>query len=120
MSEVVHNRLSGREDIVQLAYPPLYRPIAVQSCADLGEHWSIRYAGEDWEMATVVDCARPGDGTAEWMRDNGILLEMGHPRAVELGTVGRGIRVEVQRFEVVEVEPGGRLPGPCLVIGGVE
>jgi hypothetical protein len=115
MAEVLRNRTSGREGIVQMP-PPLYRPIAVSECDRLGENIRLRYAGGPWEMATVVDCARSGDGSAEWMEENNILLEMDHRRAVELGTVGRGIRVEIITYEIREIEQGERLSGPHIVV----
>ena len=113
MEEVVHNRTNGKERVVQLASHPAYRPIAVVDCARLNENVLVRYADYPWEMATVVDCARPGDGTTEWMERNNILLEMGFQRAQELDIVGRGIRVEVVRK--VELVVDGPCPGPCLV-----
>ena len=115
MSEVVRNRTSGEEGIVQLMSDPLYPPLAVADCGRLGQVVRVRYEGHPWEMATVVDCARPGDGTAEWMDRNDILLEMGYQRAAELGTVGRGIRVEMRWLEERTVSLDEPLPGPCLV-----
>ena len=45
----------------------------------------------------VVDCAQIGDGTVEWMRENGIILEVGHETARRWGTINKGIKVEVMR-----------------------
>lgn len=45
----------------------------------------------------VVDCAQIGDGTVEWMENNGVLLEVGYPTAERWETVGRGVEVEVIR-----------------------
>ena len=75
------------------------RHIAVSDCGSVGEFRTIRYDGHSWEHAQVIDCARDGDGTAEWMDANNILLEMSHKRAVELGTVGRGIAVEMVTWQ---------------------
>jgi hypothetical protein len=86
-------------------YPIANLPhIAVSDCADVGKVRTIRYPGHDWESAQVIDCARDGDGTAKWMAQNGILLEMSYRRAVELDTVGRGIAVEMIAIEFHQVE----------------
>lgn len=73
--------------------------IAVSDCASVGEFRTIRYPGHGWESAQIIDCARDGDGAAEWMAENGILLEMSYRRAVELDTVGRGIAVEMVTWQ---------------------
>jgi len=73
--------------------------IAVSDCADVGTIRTIRYPGHGWESAQIIDCARDGDGAAEWMAENGILLEMSYRRAVELDTVGRGIAVEMVTWQ---------------------
>lgn len=78
--------------------------IAVSNCDDVGKIRAIRYASRDWESAQVIDCAGDGDGAAEWMAENNILLEMSHRRAVELGTVGRGTEVEMVTVEFQHVE----------------
>ena len=111
MSEVVHNRTGGGHHI-QLDLPPLYHPIAVANCGRLGEHVRLRYDGGPWEMATVVDCANPLDGTAEWMEQNRVLLEMSYQRAVELDTVGRAVPVDVVQWGISDT----CVNGPCLVV----
>ncbi len=87
--------------------------IAVSGCDDVGKIRAIRYAGRNWESAQVIDCARAGDGSAEWMEQNSILLEMSYSRAVELGTVGRGIPVEMVAVEFEHVES---CPTHCIVM----
>jgi len=71
--------------------------IAVMDCNQVGHYWWIRRVGdENWHKRLVADCARPGDGTAEWMERNRIGLEIDYPTAVLWDTVGRGIRVQVR------------------------
>jgi hypothetical protein len=91
------------------------RHIAVVDCSYVGEYRAVRYQNgsgswQPWEIVQIIDCARPGDGTTEWMEDNGILLEMGHQRAVELGMVGRGVEVEMRGWTVGEAD---RCRGYC-------
>lgn len=70
--------------------------IAALSCDWIGQEWYIRQPGGEWYHVIVSDCA--GDGaTFEWMRDNGILLELSYPLAVEFDAVGGGVEVEVLR-----------------------
>lgn len=70
--------------------------LAALSCDDIGEVWYIRPPGGDWLRVIVSDCA--GDGaTFEWMRDNGIIVELSYPLAVSFDAVDGGVEVEVLR-----------------------
>lgn len=77
--------------------PPVDGFIAVLDCDDVGQLREMRPVGaREWELYLVADCAGGADGGAAWMRRNGIVAEMDYESAVRLGTVGRGLRVEMR------------------------
>jgi len=55
--------------------------------------------GERVGRFVVADCARPGDGTAEWMTDRNIAVEIDHATALRWGVVGELAWVTVEGWE---------------------
>jgi len=96
MALVLRNRQSGNAWVsMPLELPRHDGMIAVRDCWHLGEVWTLRTAGAvDWERHLVVDCARPGDGAAEWMTLNNIMVEVGYDTAQRWGSIGGGVAVE--------------------------
>lgn len=76
--------------------PPVDGFIAVLDCDGVGRIREMRPVGGEWGLCLVADCAGGADGGAAWMRRNGIVAEMDYESAVRLGTVGRGLRVEMR------------------------
>lgn len=97
MERVVHHRQSGSAWVPLPQETPLVDGfIAVRDCDRLGEIVLLRPSGtEEWEQFWVVDCARPGDGTAQWMDRHGILVEVDHGTAHRWDTVGLAAPIEV-------------------------
>jgi hypothetical protein len=101
MEKVVANRQAGRTayDLPD-PLPEVDGYAAVLDCEEIGSVWLVRPQGGEWERLLVADCAGSqlrADGLTggEWMRANGVLLEVDYRTAVRWNTVGRGIGVEV-------------------------
>lgn len=82
--------------------------IAVLECDDIGKEYWLRPVGtEIWYLVLAVDCASKSDRQSEldprsgweWMRDGAIVCEISHLLAIEWGTVGRMIEVEMKHCE---------------------
>ena len=101
MEKVVANRQAGRTaHHLPDPLPEVDGYAAVLDCEEIGSVWLVRPRGGEWERFLVADCAGPqlrADGLTggEWMRANGVLLEVDYRTAVRWNTVGRGIGVEV-------------------------
>lgn len=97
MERVIENRQTGQAwASLPAELPPVDGFIAVLDCADFGEVWFVRPDGGEWGVYLVVDCSGHAE-TTEWMTENNILLEFDYPTVARLGTVGRGIEVQVIR-----------------------
>ena len=90
METVLHNRQAGNAWVsLPLELPVHDGLIAVRDCHHLGDVWLIRPVGwSDWERHLVIDCARPGDGTAEWMVRYNIAVEVSYSTAKRWGSIG--------------------------------
>ena len=97
MDVVVQNRISGNAWVpLPTPLPPVDGFVAGKDCGRIGEIIDIRPEGTSiWERHMVADCARPGDGTAEWMDENGIGVEVSYETAERWGFAGRGFTVEI-------------------------
>ena len=96
MEMVVENRQNGNAWVsLPVETPDVDGFIAVQDCENLGDTWYIQNPiNGKWESFWIVDCARPGDGSAAWMEENNIAMEVDYQSAVRWNTVGRGIKVK--------------------------
>jgi hypothetical protein len=64
--------------------------IAVRDCNELENIWWVENpVTKEWESMLVVDCARKGDGTSEWMEENNVAMEVDYQTAVRWDAVGR-------------------------------
>ena len=93
---VITNRQLGRTEVgLPAKLPTTDGYIAVENCADIGQVWLIKGPDGRWETFLVVDCAQPD--AAEWMRANGIIVEIDYATAKRWDTIGKGIEVQVIR-----------------------
>ena len=92
MEQVIANRQSGNAWVsLPMDLPRTDGYIAVKDCALLGDIWWVENPNGVWESMLIVDCARPGDGAAEWMEENNVAMEVDYETAERWGTLGRGI-----------------------------
>jgi hypothetical protein len=95
MERVVANRQAGITDHdLPAELPPVAGFVAVKDCGEIGNVWLVRPEGGVWEFVLVADCSGHEE-TSDWMRENGILIEVDHKTAIRWDVVGIGVEVEV-------------------------
>lgn len=97
MELVVTNRQTGNAWVSLPAELPMVDGFAaVADCNRLGDTILVRPMGsQGWHEFLIVDCADPRDGTEEWMEINDVELEVGYPVALQWGSVGKLVEVEI-------------------------
>ena len=89
------------QGLLPLNLPPHDGFVAVKDCSLIGSVVSIQYR-DRVETFIVADCAREGDGTAEWMVSRRIAVEVDYPTAERWGIVGELVPIVVENLHLGE------------------